>query len=458
MSLAHYPAWGTAFSSPEQNFDMNHFWNCDWSEVFHFEVILCSIVLSLSGILTAAAGIGGGGILVTVLMVFGRLTPFDAVPLSKAIVFLGSLSSFALNRQKTYRGSGGQDIPVVDWRICKLIIPMALTGTLLGVLLNKHTPGWGVVIMLTAVLLFMTGTVVSKGVQQYMSEEAILQSCSSDSPDCSETSGLLAARDLPSPEKPSFSQAPSETGEACFSTKDAILLSMLLTIVVLGGVLRHHTGFCIIEKTEQLSGTKESACHHPLLKVIFGKSLESWITDEGLGQFIMASVVILPIWTCIIIAMNYSHTIVAQDGYELSRVMTYQAMALITGLLAGLLGIGGGLIFSPFLLILGMEPAVAVATSATCVIFTSSSTTLQYLLIDRIHISLAIVYGFVNVAASYVGTLVVHHLQDKFSARKSWITFIVAAAVAASAVLSVMKFIEEVDTIASTHHAPMAKS
>ncbi len=38
-----------------------------------------------------------------------------------------------------------------------------------------------------------------------------------------------------------------------------------------------------------------------------------------------------------------------------------------------------GLIFSPYFLLMGIEPATAVATSSTCVIFTSSSTTFQLL-------------------------------------------------------------------------------
>jgi uncharacterized membrane protein YfcA len=80
-------------------------------------------------------------------------------------------------------------------------------------------------------------------------------------------------------------------------------------------------------------------------------------------------------------------------------------MAVVTGMLAGLVGIGGGLIFAPFLLVAGVEPSRAVATSATCVIFTSSSTTMQYIFIDRIHMALAVFYGVVNVVASYLGTI-----------------------------------------------------
>mmetsp|Transcript_30967 Transcript_30967/g.46725 ORF Transcript_30967/g.46725 Transcript_30967/m.46725 type:complete len:93 (+) Transcript_30967:1-279(+) len=89
-----------------------------------------------------------------------------------------------------------------------------------------------------------------------------------------------------------------------------------------------------------------------------------------------------------------------------------------------------------------MEPHVAVGTSSTCVLFTSSSTTIQYLFTDRILMSLALVYGVVTLLGSSGGTTLVHALQDTFSTKKSYITWVVAAGVATSAVLSLAKFVE----------------
>merc|ERR1719181_466926 len=100
-----------------------------------------------------------------------------------------------------------------------------------------------------------------------------------------------------------------------------------------------------------------------------------------------------------------------QEGWNLTEVFGYSTMALLTGCFAGLVGIGGGLVFSPFFLWMGVDPSIAVATSSTCVIFTSSSTTMQYLFTDRIIISLTLLYGLVCLTASYCGTSMVHHTQ-----------------------------------------------
>merc|ERR1719321_2321653 len=65
----------------------------------------------------------------------GNLPPHDAVPLSKAVVFLGSIVSLALN---VGRNRGGSSKPLVDWLLLQMVVPMALLGTLVGVMINER--------------------------------------------------------------------------------------------------------------------------------------------------------------------------------------------------------------------------------------------------------------------------------------------------------------------------------
>merc|ERR1719277_2466303 len=167
--------------------------------------------------------------------------------------------------------------------------------------------------------------------------------------------------------------------------------------------------------------------------------MEGWMSDPTRAGWAMLLTLVLPISACLVVMAFYSKSCIQQARWKPHEVATYVVMGMLTGCLAGLVGVGGGLIFSPFFLAMGVEPMVAVATSSTCVIFTSSSTTLQYLLTDRIIVSLTCVYGVMNVLASYAGTAFVHFLQDRFAARKSYITAIVAAGVLVSAVLSLAK-------------------
>lgn len=149
----------------------------------------------------------------------------------------------------------------------------------------------------------------------------------------------------------------------------------------------------------------------------------------------------VPIVLCSGVAVYYGVAVHRAGGWRVHAITGYQAAAATTGLLAGLVGVGGGLVLCPFFIITGMEPSVAVATSSTCVLFTSSSTTAQYLFTDRIHAAFAVLYGSVTLLASLAGTSLVHSLQDRFGTRRSYITLIVACGVALSTVLSVAKLV-----------------
>eukprot|EP00746_Dinoflagellata_sp_MGD_P008793 gnl/MRDRNA2_/MRDRNA2_117643_c0_seq1.p1 gnl/MRDRNA2_/MRDRNA2_117643_c0~~gnl/MRDRNA2_/MRDRNA2_117643_c0_seq1.p1 ORF type:complete len:492 (+),score=86.04 gnl/MRDRNA2_/MRDRNA2_117643_c0_seq1:148-1623(+) len=456
-----------------------NFWVFDWSEAFQIHTLLCAIFLALGGVLCAAAGIGGGGIIVTVLMTVGQLSPYDAVPLSKAVVFFGAMMQLVLNWGKKaiqQDEDGEQEKDLIDWHVVRLIVPMALTGTLMGVVFNFGTPGGIIVILLSATLIVMFLTVVHKGLEQYRKESQLLDQDTENTSLISRSNvqgysqGSEACGGQLRRRRPSASSSSSGLGtwpepkvEDFEQTNirgpvNQAALAALLFLVVSCGVLRHHMGFCLEELHRGQLTTADgaaSACHHPILQVLFGDSMERWMKSSGNAMGFMIMVMILPVTMCLMIGFHFAQDMEVSRGWDKPKIWTYQIMALITGTLAGLVGIGGGLIFSPFLIMTGMEPSVAVASSAACVIFTSSSTTIQYLLIDRVRMVLALIYGLVNVAASYSGTKCIHFIQDEYVGRKSYITFIVAIAVGVSAILALVKAVQEFESPSDGLNTPI---
>lgn len=150
---------------------------------------------------------------------------------------------------------------------------------------------------------------------------------------------------------------------------------------------------------------------------------------------------VLPLASCSLVVIYYNWFLITKENWPATESIAYSVMATLTGCLSGLVGIGGGLIFSPFFLVMGVDPSIAVATSSTCVIFTSSSTFFQYFLTDRIILSLTVIYGTLSLVASYAGTSLVHLLQDRGGGRKSYITLIVAIGVFISLILAAVKLI-----------------
>lgn len=443
---------------------LHPFWRFDWGYAHHAEAFWCSAVLMLSGILCSAAGIGGGGIYVAVLMVVGGLSPGDAVPLSKAVVFFGAAITFVMNLRRMFT-EGGSNAGLIDWNICRLMVPPALMGTLLGVGLNSSAADWIIVSLLSAILVFMTVMVCQKGYSQYQHEQEEADAAaykqeqrSSDSHggssgsleagSATEEQALLGppggstskrSQFLPSAATPRSMECrdlKEDSKGLTMNSWDVFLATSMLCVVIFCGVIRHLSALCMQEHLTAMvphsaSFDRGFGCNDPILKMIFASQA------RALAEISRNITLVVPVLGCLCTSVFYGHRCVHKSAWPIKGVLLFQGIGLMAGMLAGLVGIGGGLIFSPFFLMIGVDPAVAVATSSTCVIFTSSSTTIQYLLTNRIIVVLALVYGFANLFASFLGTRLVHSLQDL--ARPSIITLFVAVGVGLSAVLSLLK-------------------
>ena len=77
----------------------------------------------------------------------------------------------------------------------------------------------------------------------------------------------------------------------------------------------------------------------------------------------------------------------------------------LSGIGAGTLGIGGGMILNPILLSMGFEVEVAAAISGYTVLFTASSTTSQFAIAGAINLGQAFVFLIFSAVGSFVGNM-----------------------------------------------------
>jgi len=404
-------------------------------------------------------------------MTAAKLDVCDAVPLSKAVVFIGSIAAGVLNSRKLVAWETKRET-AIDYNICRLVVPGSLSGTLIGVILNRHLPSAVILMVLTLMLVSICTSVAWTTWQQYKEErEEALQDereaaaaldrtvleggigiSSSGLPNQQEAAsrmglrrtksldqvkdkGMLRARRLSGCRRPSMNAPDITKMRNKVLWLDIILLTVTLCIVIACGVLRFHVGEC----HDAGLAFQHRACNHPALFWLGSDTLVWWVQRDYVVHSIQIFTILVPLSVCTVVEVCYARTLIRREAWRGLEVLEYGLMAVCTGCLAGLVGIGGGLIFSPFFLLMGVHPSVAVASSSTCVIFTAASTTLQYLLTDRIIISLTVLYGAVNLVASYAGTSFVHCLQDRFWSRKSYVSFIVGLGVFISTVLSSIK-------------------
>jgi len=92
------------------------------------------------------------------------------------------------------------------------------------------------------------------------------------------------------------------------------------------------------------------------------------------------------------------------------------AVGFVAGTLAGMLGIGGGVIMVPVMVVLlGMAPALAKGTSVAVIVPTSIMGTIRNRKHANVDISVAAIVGSFGAAAAVVGGTISDHLSDQLS-------------------------------------------
>lgn len=65
--------------------------------------------------------------------------------------------------------------------------------------------------------------------------------------------------------------------------------------------------------------------------------------------------------------------------WDFQKTRFYAFFTFVAGIVAGLIGIGGGMVLGPLMLVMGIYPRVSTATTATMIVLTSSSVAILYI-------------------------------------------------------------------------------
>jgi uncharacterized membrane protein YfcA len=112
---------------------------------------------------------------------------------------------------------------------------------------------------------------------------------------------------------------------------------------------------------------------------------------------------------------KHSTRLIGKENVEENREKLHNLMlnSYLAGIIAGLLGVGGGMVMNPVMLNLGFPAEVSTAISAFVVFFTSSSTTAQFIIQGAVTVQDSIVFLVVSSIGSYIGGNMVSALVRK---------------------------------------------
>ena len=167
-------------------------------------------------------------------------------------------------------------------------------------------------------------------------------------------------------------------------------------------------------------------------------SAEYWVV------VVLAFPILIAISACYAIYLRWTYSKKQKLAYPFmegdikwttKNVTFVPTLFFVAGLIAGLLGIGGGMIAGPLFLELGMLIPTSTATSAFTILFTASSTTVQYLIMGSVSWDYFLWYFAFGLGSGFVGQLLIMFIMKRFK-RPSIVVFIIAVSIALAALLT----------------------
>ncbi|KAK6154663.1 hypothetical protein DH2020_008911 [Rehmannia glutinosa] len=361
---------------------------------------ISGILAFIAAAISSAGGIGGGGLFIPILTIVAGLDLKIASSYSAFMVTGGSIANVAC---QFFAKRGAK--PLIDFDIALLSEPCMLLGVSCGVIFNLVFPEWLISIFFAIFLGLCTFKTCKSGVLFWKLEsEGMMRRNGCLKMENEETCGESTKTPLLRGE-----MAEGKLGIPWLRLGMLVVIWFSFFVLYLLRGNRYGQGIIHIE-----------AC--------------------GAGYWIISSIQIplAIIFTTWILHSRKSKNTAAiqQENGDETRIhsLVFPIMALLAGILGGVFGIGGGMLISPLLLQIGIEPEVTAATCSFMVLFSSTMSAIQYLLLGMEHIYGALTFAAICFVASLVGLTLVQRAIMKHG-RASLIVFSVGTVMALSTVL-----------------------
>lgn len=382
-------------------------------------------LLVVCGVLAGASGIGGGGLNVPLLMLAGSFLVEEAVVLSHVAVFGNAIAQNWINARRSHPHSPGR--PLMDFDIPLLLLPAQLGGNALGVLVGPSLPATGVELLACCLLLFAS-------VKTFLTARKAFKR---ETEEARNSAALAYGTAPPTLNSTKQLRDPLVAPSAISSTSAAVAQD------VAGEVARPEAADAAAAAAVDLEALQTAAfpsCTVAMKKLTALAVLWSSLVllflgsnyySKGKGKcapaslaFIFAQLAAVLVAACAaavwLMRDQRRNTALALPGdmhWSASSAVGLPCMGAVIGAVAGLLGLGGGELMAPLLLVVGMLPQVASATSALMVLFTSSSNVVHYVIKgvlspDPGYVSAALIIGF---SSALCGRLLALRLVRKLS-------------------------------------------
>lgn len=439
-------------SNPEDPEDHYHYL---WHDLFG------AVVWFVTAGIAMACGVGGGGIYVPLGMLLLQFAPKPASGLSQASIFGASIGGLLLNGRAThpfkairhdaalppkegnklglqrelskqeeqrYKDAGGKVYtrPLIDYDMALFLSPLAMSGAVLGVLVQKILPNWLYLLVAGLVLSLTSHKTYKKFFSAYAKEKEAREEAAKEE-DLKNT-----VHEEPVAEEAAVvqDQAQNEDGEELLLRKKYLESDMrqyplekIMSLVLLWIGLFLLT---IMKGGKGLESILGITCDSPVYAVL--------IVLQFLWMFGFAVIYGYKLNRdqAKRVAVNYPF-FEADPIWDISTMKTFSIFTFVAGVVGGLIGIGGGMVLGPLMLIMGIDPRVSSAANATMVVLTSSSVAVMFVTSGQVPLSYALFFFSICFVGAYLGKSKID-VYVKRTGRASFLIFILATIIAVATV------------------------
>ena len=400
-----------------------------------------------AGIATAC-GVGGGGIYVPLGIILLRFSSKPSSGLSQASIFGASLGGLILNlrnkhpdekvrdtmgkRNKDFKTKTEQDEdekmylsgneqrfytrPLIDYDMALFLAPLEMAGAVMGVIVQKLMPNWlflslaGVILGITSFKTYMKFKTSYEQERQNRHENEKKGELDSVSTHDIKVDIFVDQLDVASnfaDNKVELSDRGVESNHVPEDTSEKLARRRTL----------------LIEDERQYPSEKIAA----LIILWIGLALITFLKG-GKGVESLVHITCKSPWYAVLTACQFlwllsfalifgmklvrRHDVKVENNYpfhendvlwDRGKLKFYASFTFIAGIVAGLIGIGGGMVLGPLMLVMDVHPRVSSATTATMIVLTSSSVAIMFVTSGLVPWEYAVFFFCICFCGAYIG-------------------------------------------------------
>ncbi|KAG1710839.1 hypothetical protein DVH05_013563 [Phytophthora capsici] len=427
------------------------------SEINTYDVL--AIVFMIVGLaVSSAGGIGGGVILVPAMVLIMSFDIKRATPISNVAILGGAVANTWFNMNKRHPKT---DRPLIDPELALGMIPVVIGGTVLGAVVNKLIPSYIVSLLFVVVLCISGVRMTLRGIRLFKKEAADRNATEAE---------REAKADIPA--SPSvYIQAitpPAAGNDDVMAEKRLSISRSTLSEVFISKSKDLNEGcengelIQILEKERHFAWGPHIAIMICYLGVVAASIGDASVDCGGVAYWVILLIEIPWVAVFVVLTSHYLHKVYLRKAavnyqyvegdiqWTKKTVVYFPVGCAIAGIVAGMFGVGGGIVTGPIMIELGIVPEVASSTMALMILYSSAAATAKFAVFKMIAWDWALLLCAVAFVVTSASQVVILGFVRR-TGRQSIIILCISASVAIGTLLMTYQAIKTTIDNAGNH-------